>query len=303
MVKRTPKGLFRLTVPEIKQIGGRAGRYRVADGKEGTEDGETVGRVTSLEDIDLPYIQQAMRIEPPPLTTAGIVPPDAVFQKFAAYFPRSVPFEYLIKRIMEISQLDPMFFLADVTGQLDNAAVIDTVNGLQLQDQLTLMAAPMETRTTSSRNVACALADCVAENSDGRLLDIPHLNLEILEQPVSGTKEYMHELEGLHRSIILYSWMSFRFGGIFTDRTLAAHAKELVEERMVRALTEFSANKNLRKDASLKRQIAMQKQMTQREQIKATADLFNPQAGEEQASVDFSAEESLLENPSSETEA
>ena len=75
--------------------------------------------------------------------------------------------------------------------------------------------------------------------------------------------------------MILYAWLSFRIGGVFTDRTLAAHVKELVEERMVRALTEFSANKKLRKDASLHRQIAFQKQLQEEKQRLAQANILS----------------------------
>lgn len=281
LIKRLPTGLQRLSVPEIKQIGGRAGRYRSASSKASAPDETNVGLVTSLEEVDLPYIKEALRTEPPPLRAAGIIPPDFVFQKFAAYFPRSVPFEYLIKRLIEITQVNPPFFMCDAVGQLENAGIIDTVHGLRLQDQLTLMAAPMETKDPSQRDVTCAFADCVAENSRGRLLDIPNLNLEILEQPVSSNKDYMHSLESLHKAIILYSWLSFRFGGTFTDRTLASHVKELVEERMVRALTEFSANKKLRKDASLRRQIALQKQMLSQERINFDVNANSNEEGEQ----------------------
>ncbi|KAJ5152167.1 P-loop containing nucleoside triphosphate hydrolase protein [Penicillium capsulatum] len=130
-----------------------------------------------------------------------------------------------------------------------------------MQDMLTLMRSPMDTKDPSARDVISALGDCVANHERGRLLEIPNINLEVLQRPVSGNRDYMHELESLHKAIILYSWLSFRFGGMFTDRTLAAHVKELVEERLMRALTEFSSNKKLRKDASLKRQIALQKQL------------------------------------------
>jgi ATP-dependent RNA helicase SUPV3L1/SUV3 len=267
LIKRIPGGLQRLSVPEIKQIGGRAGRYRPAGATVDTEDGANVGLVTSLEEVDLPYIQKAMATEPPPLRSAGIIPPDSAYKKFATYFPRSTPFEYLVRRVGEIAELGPLFFMCDQKDALDNAEIIDNVSGLRLQEQLTLMAAPMDTRNSVGYDAICAFAECVAENSRGRLLDIPCLNLEVLQEPVSGSKEYLRELENLHKAIILYSWLGFRFGGVFTDRTLAAHVKELVEERMIRALTEFSANKKLRKDASLRRQIALQKQLLEQGKV------------------------------------
>ncbi|KAJ9216070.1 hypothetical protein DTO166G4_2314 [Paecilomyces variotii] len=297
LVKRIPGGLVRLTVPEIKQIAGRAGRYRPATtshAKSGASEEPDVGLVTSLEEVDLPYIQQAMSIEPAPLRAAGIFPPDSVLQNFAAYFPPDVPFQYIIKRVLDLAQVHPLFFMCDPVSQLQNAELIDAVPGLRIDDQLVFMAAPIYARDPSAQAVTRAFARCVTENSGGRLLDIPELKLEILEQPVSGKKEYLHELESLHKSIILYSWLSFRFGGIFTDRTLAAHVKELAEERMVRALTEFSANKKLMKDASLRAQIALQKQMQERDRLLAEANL--DATNQDTLPINLSAEETRLES-------
>jgi len=296
----------RLTVPEIKQIAGRAGRYRsaAADTRKdagSSDDGEAnIGLVTSLEDVDLPYIQQAMSIEPPPIPAAGIFPPDPVLQKFAAYFPPNVSFQYILKRLLDISQVHPLFFMCDPSPQLESVELIDGVPGLRIDDQLVFMAAPTYAKDPASSRVTRAFARCVAENSGGRLLDIPELNLEILEKPVSGSKEYLRDLESLHRAIILYSWLSYRCGGIFTDRTLAGHVKELVEERMMRALTEFSANKKLRKDASLRRQIALQKQMLEEKRLLAEANIGTTDTDQESLPVDLSTAENDLESAGSE---
>ncbi|KAJ5946292.1 hypothetical protein N7454_003131 [Penicillium verhagenii] len=275
LIKRTPAGYVRLSVPEIKQIGGRAGRYRPASAADGSQDGANIGLVTCLEDVDLPYIKEAMQTEPPPLRAAGIFPPGFSIEKFASYFPRNVPFEYLIKRMIELAQMSRLFFMCDSKSQVGACQLIDSVNGLGIVDQLFLMGAPLETKNPYMRDINLAFVECIASHTQGKLLDIPHLNLEILERPVSGNKEYMYELEALHKAIILYSWLSFRFGGVFTDRTLAAHIKTLTEERLIRALTEFSANKHLRKDASLRRQIALQKQILSQQSV-LDDDLVSP---------------------------
>ena len=94
---------------------------------------------------------------------------------------------------------------------------------------------------------------------------------------MSGKKEYLQQLEILHKSVILYAWLSFRFGGVFTDRTLVAHVKDMVEERMIRALSEFSSHRDLRKDSSLRRQISLQKQNVERERLLAEAEMNMPQ--------------------------
>lgn len=284
LIKRLPGCLQKLSVSEIKQIAGRAGRYRSTAQTQGKgkndKSEENVGFVTSLEDIDLPQIKEALSAEPPPITVAGLFPPDAAIQKFSAYFPRNTPFQYVLKRLIELTQVSPLFFMCDPQSQLENAELIDSVEGLRVEDQLALMAAPMHLRDPRGVQASRAFATCIAEHTNGRLLDIPELNLEVLENPVSGDKQYLHELEILHKSVILYAWLSFRIGGVFTDRTLASHVKQLVEERMVRALTEFSANKKLRKDASLRRQIALQKQIQDQKRVMSEANLDSAAAGE-----------------------
>ncbi|KAI9042740.1 ATP-dependent RNA helicase SUV3 [Aspergillus affinis] len=299
LVKRVPGGLQRLSVPEIKQIGGRAGRYRSAGQREGNEnDGQNVGWVTSLEEVDLPYIRKAMVTEPPPISAAGIIPPDSVFQKLGAYFPPGVPLEYIIKRTFELSQVGSLFFRCDPRSQVENTEITDAVPGLRLEDQLTFMAAPLYTQGQAAKDVSRALAECVAQNTAGNLLDIPELNLEILEEPVSASKEYLHQLEGLHKALISYLWLSFRFGGVFTDRTLATHVKGLVEERMIRALTEFSANKKIRKDESLRRQIALQKQIAERQRLFADLDYQSMDGEQQSPPVDLTADDiSSAETP------
>lgn len=298
LVKRSRQGLHRLSVPEIKQIGGRAGRYRSAaqtSGRSKEDDPEAnTGYVTCFEDVDLPYIKAALNEEPPALKAAGIIPPDSVFQKFAAYFPSSIPFHYVIKRVMELAKVNPLFFLCDASDQIDGTMLLDPVRGLSIADRLTLIAAPISTRHSQSCDIAESLAKCVAKDTAGRLLDIESLPLEVLEKGVSGKKEYLEQLEVLHKAVILYSWLSFRFGGVFTDRTLATHVKELVEERMIRALTEFSSHKQLRKDASLHRQIALQKQLQTHAYILGHAEIAE---SEEEPSYDEEEQKSGNEKP------
>lgn len=230
-----------------------------------------MGYVTSLEAVDLPFIQQALTFEPPPITAAGVIPPDVVFQHFSNYFPPGVSCQYIVKRLYALAQVHPLFFMCEPSSPLEAAEIIDTVPHLGIEDQLVFLAAPIYARDPGFQRIVQALAKCVAQHTGGRLLDIPELNLEILEFPVSGNKDYMHELESLHKAIILYLWLSYRLGGIFTDRTLAGHVKQLLEERMIRALTEFSANRKLRKDASLHRQFALQRQIQEQNRLLAEA--------------------------------
>jgi ATP-dependent RNA helicase SUPV3L1/SUV3 len=86
-------------------------------------------------------------------------------------------------------------------------------------------------------------------------------------------------------------------GGVFTDRTLAGHVKEMVEERMIRALSEFSANKKLRKDASLHRQRALHRQTMEHGRLLAQARLQTTDPGV--MPIDLSVDKNPIDNASS----
>lgn len=92
-----------------------------------------------------------------------------------------------------------------------------------------------------------ALASCIAEQKQVTVVDVPQIKLEVLEKPVSGAREYLQSLEELHKSLILFLWLSYRFIGVFKDRDMAVHAKEIAEDRINTCLLEFSANPELRK--------------------------------------------------------
>ncbi|EEH22574.2 hypothetical protein PABG_04785 [Paracoccidioides brasiliensis Pb03] len=272
VVRRLPTGLTRLSVSQIKQIGGRAGRYRPASNVTETDssipgkDAETnVGFVTSLEDVDLSYIRKALSAEPEPILSAGLLPPDYVIKRFVEHFPANTPFSYVLQRLHNIALVDPNFFIADNQGRAQIAEAIDGIKGLGIDDKMVFLSAPAHMRDHQMSTIFREFVRCVAENRSGDILDIGDLPLDILDKPVSGDKTYLATLETLHRSLVLYLWLSYRCGGVFTNRALATHVKSLTEIKMDRALTEFSANRHLRKATSLRRQYALRKQTELRE--------------------------------------
>ncbi|KAI9870565.1 MAG: RNA helicase [Pleopsidium flavum] len=261
-------GFKTLQISDIKQIAGRAGRFRTAaqdasnetsqDGSriaEGADDGveksslptTNLGLVTSLEKDDLPVIQEAMQMEAQPLLTAGLLPPAPIVQRFATYFPKDTPFSYILLRLHEITQMHPRFHLCSLRDQLEIADVIQPFKHLTISDRYIFCAAPVSLRARGLPLVLKAFAKCVAEQTGGALLDIPGLELEILNQNVTADKEYLRQLETLHKSLVLYLWLSYRFAGVFTSKPMASYAKQLVEERIDKVLADYAHNESFRK--------------------------------------------------------
>jgi len=296
-LKHDGKGFKTLQISEIKQIAGRAGRFRTAEQDalnqtpqnslriaEGAGDGAeksalpspNLGLVTSLEKVDLPVIQEAMQNEAQPILTAGIFPPASILQRFATYFPQDTPFSYILLRLHEITQLHPRFHLCSLHDQLGIADAIQPFKYLTISDRYAFCSAPVSLRDRGLPLILKAFARCVAEQAGGGLLDIPDLKLEVLDQEVTADKEYLRELETLHKALVLYLWLSYRFAGVFTSRPMASYVKELVEERIDKVLADYAHNEKFRQKLKKLRERSMietlKRQLAAKEQ--------NPQNGE-----------------------
>lgn len=121
------------------------------------------------------------------------------------------------------------FHLCLQREQLEIADLIEEVKGLTVADRYIICIAPA--RGKGLDRVTKALAECVVRQK-GRLVDISEINLELLDVAPTMTKEYLEQLEVLHKSLVLYIWLGYRFNGIFTSINLAFHVKEMVEERI-----------------------------------------------------------------------
>lgn len=262
-----------LSVADIKQIGGRAGRFRTAaqateetatsqaqavargENPSKVEIPDSVGLVTTLEKFDFPVVRAAMDSEPEPIRTAGIFPPATVLERFSSYFPPGTPFSYILTRLHELSLMHKRFHLCGLKDQVWIADLIEPVAGLTIGDRNQICSAPAsQTDADLWRELMPAYARIIAEQSGGSLVDIPQLPLEVLEAEMSPSREYLRELERLHKGIVTYLWLSYRFAGLFTTRALAFHVKAMVEEKIEETLDKFSFTEAQRRKIAAKRE-------------------------------------------------
>ncbi|KAJ4351507.1 RNA helicase [Didymosphaeria variabile] len=296
-MKNNGSDLVPLKISEVKQIGGRAGRYRSAhqavtadmnvksdsavDPVVGLDDVKgdiveekavappaAVGLVTTLDRLDFDYLASAMKREPEPIETAGLSPPSQIVERFASYFPPGTPFSYIMLRLNEISVVHPRFHLCALKDQLAIADVIHTVKNLSIADRIMICATPSNMRDEGERNFLRALGECIADNKSGELLDLPNLPLEVLDQEPTAERKYLYSLEQLHKMIVAYMWLSYRFPHVFTTRTLANHVKQITEDAIERTLMQFSWS-DVRNKRKQKREEAMRELQ---EQEKAAAE-------------------------------
>ena len=275
--KHDGKSVKTLSIPDIKQIGGRAGRYKTAFQMERVEanpqaaDGKTeavndsllappadepqhmkptrveTGLVTTLEKEDLPTVLNAMGSDAPPLTAAGLLPPAHIVQRFCNYFPVGTPFSYMLLRLHEIARVGSRFFICDLKDITSIADAIQDVKELSLEARLTICQAPVGVRDPLMQRWIKVLAECIARGTGGSLLELEEIELELLDEEVAGERSYLQRLERLHKQLVTYLWLSFRFMGVFTTRSLAMHVKEMVEKNIEQSLSQFNFSEAFRK--------------------------------------------------------
>jgi ATP-dependent RNA helicase SUPV3L1/SUV3 len=230
-----------LRIPELKQIGGRAGRFRTArqemQGTAETDGGPappaSVGLVTSLDQEDLPAVQAAFTSNAEQLQTAALFPPVFIIERFYSYFPPETPFSFILSRLRELAKLSNRFHMIDFKTRLQVADAIQDVP-MSLSDRCVFLTIPVSLREYKQIEVLRSLARCVGTMSNGDLLDIENLDLEILDlnhDRVDGN-EYLMRLEALHKSLTMYLWLTYRYQGVFRSQPLAFHTKALVEEKI-----------------------------------------------------------------------
>lgn len=248
------------SIAEIKQIAGRAGRYSTAEQDMTKNNGneshavaqpadqitspiappKSTGLVTTLEKVDFPIIEKAMKSEAEPITSAGILPPSSIVERFARYFPPGTPFSYVLVRLHELSLMSSRFHLCDVRQQVSIADAIEPVEGLTASDKIVFCSAPIEPRKQGEPELARAYARFVAQSRAVSIADVDELNLELLEDDYVADRAYLRKLEELHKGVIVFMWLSYRFAGVFIQRELALHVKQLVETRIEAVLEKLA---------------------------------------------------------------
>ncbi|KAI0018386.1 P-loop containing nucleoside triphosphate hydrolase protein [Xylariomycetidae sp. FL0641] len=236
--KRDSVDFREMTVSEIKQIGGRAGRFKSANQAINPRlpgQPKSVGLVTALEDADLEAVRKAFRREPEPLKTAGIQPPPSVIERFSTYFPPNTPLSYILNRLRDIALLSQRYHLCTTKESLEIADLIQPFP-MTVYDRCVFLSAPVSLRDQRAAQVLQAFARCVSKMGGGDLLDIEALDLGLLDvdpsEPGVNTSFYLRNLEALHKSITLYLWLTYRYSGVFRSQALAFHVKFLVEEKI-----------------------------------------------------------------------
>ncbi|TXG72097.1 hypothetical protein EZV62_000676 [Acer yangbiense] len=229
-----------LTVPEIKQIAGRAGRY-------GSH--FPVGEVTCLDPEDLPLLHSSLKSPSPTLECAGLFPNFDLIFMYSRLLPKSGLHE-ILEHFLENAKLSENYFIANCEEVLKVAAYIDELP-LGLQDKYLFCISPVDMNDDISSQGLTQFAQNYAEKGIVRLKEI--FTPGTLQVP--KTPGALRELESIHKVLDLYVWLSYRLEESFPDRELASSQKAicslLIEEFLERLGWQNPGAKRIRPRRSL----------------------------------------------------
>jgi len=228
-----------LSTSQIKQIGGRAGRYGLhGDSSEG-------GIVTTLYPEDLPTIKVAMNSDLPPIPGAVLpVSLNAYNAVQHATFVDKPLFTDVLETLSLFSRTRHPYIHGENRQDAGIAKLLNTtVNHLTLEDTMTWFFSPISWRDDTAKAVATRflkdhqmrlrvnLTKALKEEKLLQVLKSTCLAKEA-QSKVHDPPVTLMALETLHKSIILYMWMGQKMPVVFADLEEASELKEKTEEAM-----------------------------------------------------------------------
>uniref|UniRef100_A0A1D1YJ35 RNA helicase n=1 Tax=Anthurium amnicola TaxID=1678845 RepID=A0A1D1YJ35_9ARAE len=201
-----------LSVPEIKQIAGRAGRY-------GSK--FPVGKVTCIDADDLPLLHSSLEAPSPVLERAGLFPTFDLLSLYS-HVHSTTDLHPILDQFLDQAKLSPNYFIADCDQMLKVATIVDLLP-LDLKDKYLFCLSPVDMNDDISAQGLTQFAENYAKKGLVRLREI--FTPGTLKVPKS--QKALKELESIHKVLDLYVWLSFRMEDSFPDRELASSQKAI----------------------------------------------------------------------------
>ncbi|KAH0830172.1 P-loop containing nucleoside triphosphate hydrolase protein [Lanmaoa asiatica] len=215
-----------LSISQIKQIAGRAGRYGLH--------GQRGGFVTTLHKEDIPTLCRALATSAPPLSCAVLDPPGHWMEDVSQVLPLKASTQALLEVPSYVSGIRPPFRAAAQIRLDQLSQFIDThANDLLLSDKLLFKNCP-PLRSILAQ-ILRLYTNTIRVELDAVLSVAPFMNvLEKVERMMPdqakarGCKDALRDLEGLHKVLVLYLWLSFRNAMAFYEADEAYELKARV---------------------------------------------------------------------------
>ena len=243
-----------MSISQIKQIAGRAGRYGQHDADSGG------GAVTTLNPADLPLLKDILKAPLTPVHRAVLDANSVIVAKLSLLLPPEITHAQLLEEVAALAIVPSYCAPSDTSGSTKIATTIEEYHdSLTLSEIMLFVFAPVNTR---DERVVSAFRSFIERFVDLGYVPIyealpPQLleNLDMVELARKAmpdadhleSREPSHRvptsippaivaglpmLESLHKAIVLYLWLSFRMDLAFPEREKAGALKLRVEDAL-----------------------------------------------------------------------
>ncbi|EFJ16330.1 hypothetical protein SELMODRAFT_114130 [Selaginella moellendorffii] len=201
-----------LSVMQVKQIAGRAGRFKSK---------YPVGEVTCLKGSDIAHLHRALATPTPAVVAAGVFPTFDQIGLYCTFYP-NFPFSAILEKFIATVTLSSMFFLCDSSNLLAIARMLDDIP-LPMDSRFLFCTCPVD---KDNRIIMGALLEFARNYAVNRNVPLKRL-LTPATMRVPSTQKDLAELESLHKVLDMYIWLSYRLEDAFVDRESAITQKHL----------------------------------------------------------------------------
>lgn len=238
-VKFNGMDLVDLTSSNIKQIGGRAGRF-----KPNARPGEIPkGYITALDPRVLKSVRQGIEAPIKYLNSAVIWPTDVICARIMTKFPPKTPPSTLLKTIaLQLEQRsDKLFTLSDLKNRLNVLQVFEHMDSIPFFEKLRLSNAPVKDLTLVKR-AFFQFCQTISKRQTRGLLSYP-FPFEVLDYRCIADEKFSLELyESLYNIIMIFFWLSNRYPSFFIDLESARDMKYFCEMIIFEKLDRIKKN-------------------------------------------------------------
>ena len=229
-----------LSVPQIKQIAGRAGRF-------GLHEKDSVGVCTTLHEEGLPILRESLLVPPEALRVAYLSATSEQFADILQALPSNASLSTAMMVCKYVSRLHPAYEYQDISASITAIEYMDKITSdLTLPDKLMMEQVPAPWRDGLVVKFITKLLHLYAAEMHVDLRQLLKMTQfeDILgdarrtikkddKAGVLKTKaDTLVSLESLHKCLIGYIWLALRNPVSFPDHAYAVEVKTEAEKAM-----------------------------------------------------------------------
>ncbi|CCH41051.1 ATP-dependent RNA helicase [Wickerhamomyces ciferrii] len=222
-----------LESPQVKQIGGRAGRFKApgADGKKS----KSLGKISAFYPDTLEFIRESMSTPTIFLERADVWPSDTIWSLYTSTFPKQTRLKIVLETFHKNVEDTKLYRISTLRDRLEVAHALNEIsNSMLVGDQLRMSTAPLSSTLPRYHAVIEHFGNNVIHGFTKSILDFAFLNFSCLNRP--ARQDDLSTYEELHKYVLLFLWMHNRYPSYFVDRECAVEIKDSLESKIEAAL-------------------------------------------------------------------